>query len=302
MQRSGKNEVFQDEVDNRRIVYSIDEGHGYLVTLSSGERTVDTRIGMACCDNPECKCRELVLYLEPFEAEGWLEPLPEVTARVQVDTGEIVSLSEGCTPEFRRSLESLLSGNALSLLRERFRRMRLQLDPDAWKKQDWSWWEPGLLVRLRDVFPGEYDDVVEVKGRRYAIDDMYCCTPKCGCAEVIVTFVPCNRDEHASAPAALKIDLRRWKARDQDGKPLGQELLPYWQACQSLPAFKNRLRERRRRVRVVGRKLHRELGAQQSCTIPKPAGEGEETVAGKVGRNEPCPCGSGKKFKKCCGK
>ena len=22
----------------------------------------------------------------------------------------------------------------------------------------------------------------------------------------------------------------------------------------------------------------------------------------KVGRNEPCPCGSGKKFKKCCGK
>ncbi len=22
----------------------------------------------------------------------------------------------------------------------------------------------------------------------------------------------------------------------------------------------------------------------------------------KVGRNEPCPCGSGRKFKKCCGK
>ena len=25
-------------------------------------------------------------------------------------------------------------------------------------------------------------------------------------------------------------------------------------------------------------------------------------VLGKVGRNEPCPCGSGKKFKNCCGK
>ena len=23
---------------------------------------------------------------------------------------------------------------------------------------------------------------------------------------------------------------------------------------------------------------------------------------GKVGRNEPCPCGSGKKYKKCCGR
>jgi len=26
------------------------------------------------------------------------------------------------------------------------------------------------------------------------------------------------------------------------------------------------------------------------------------TLIGKIGRNDPCPCGSGKKFKKCCGK
>ena len=25
------------------------------------------------------------------------------------------------------------------------------------------------------------------------------------------------------------------------------------------------------------------------------------TAAPKIGRNDPCPCGSGKKFKKCCG-
>jgi uncharacterized protein YecA (UPF0149 family) len=25
-------------------------------------------------------------------------------------------------------------------------------------------------------------------------------------------------------------------------------------------------------------------------------------VGGKVGRNRPCPCGSGKKYKRCCGK
>ena len=30
---------------------------------------------------------------------------------------------------------------------------------------------------------------------------------------------------------------------------------------------------------------------------PKPA-----KVEKKIGRNEPCPCGSGKKYKKCCGK
>jgi len=30
-------------------------------------------------------------------------------------------------------------------------------------------------------------------------------------------------------------------------------------------------------------------------------GGGEPAVSEKIGRNEPCPCGSGKKYKKCCG-
>ena len=36
--------------------------------------------------------------------------------------------------------------------------------------------------------------------------------------------------------------------------------------------------------------LERLLNPQQPVTVEK-----------KVGRNEPCPCGSGKKYKKCCG-
>jgi SEC-C motif-containing protein len=34
--------------------------------------------------------------------------------------------------------------------------------------------------------------------------------------------------------------------------------------------------------------------------MPKPKTERLETP--RVGRNEPCPCGSGRKFKKCCGR
>lgn len=30
-------------------------------------------------------------------------------------------------------------------------------------------------------------------------------------------------------------------------------------------------------------------------------GLGVRRASGKIGRNEPCPCGSGKKFKRCCG-
>ena len=40
--------------------------------------------------------------------------------------------------------------------------------------------------------------------------------------------------------------------------------------------------------------LHRERLAQAGA--PPPANQNLK----KVGRNDPCPCGSGKKFKKCC--
>ena len=40
------------------------------------------------------------------------------------------------------------------------------------------------------------------------------------------------------------------------------------------------------------------LGRAQGIAHPGSAPSGEEQ---HVGRNEPCPCGSGKKYKKCCG-
>ena len=40
------------------------------------------------------------------------------------------------------------------------------------------------------------------------------------------------------------------------------------------------------------------IGGDDSGGALKPIQRAEE----KVGRNDPCPCGSGKKYKKCCGK
>jgi uncharacterized protein len=42
----------------------------------------------------------------------------------------------------------------------------------------------------------------------------------------------------------------------------------------------------------------RRIWPRKISVSPKP---GRHPAATKVGRNERCPCGSGKKFKKCCG-
>ena len=45
-------------------------------------------------------------------------------------------------------------------------------------------------------------------------------------------------------------------------------------------------------------------GARQSAQAPPQNQQQRQpiSVEEKTGRNDPCPCGSGKKFKKCCGK
>jgi preprotein translocase subunit SecA len=49
----------------------------------------------------------------------------------------------------------------------------------------------------------------------------------------------------------------------------------------------------------------RESGPEKEAAARQPAGQRQPVgaaVGGKVGRNDPCPCGSGRKYKKCCGR
>jgi hypothetical protein len=60
-----------------------------------------------------------------------------------------------------------------------------------------------------------------------------------------------------------------------------------------------------REIRQQAEKDRRRAGRATAWAAPTvPAGEpraAKQYPAGKTGRNQPCPCGSGKKFKKCCG-
>ncbi len=59
--------------------------------------------------------------------------------------------------------------------------------------------------------------------------------------------------------------------------------------------------ERFRRRREKEEAHRKQLPGEDDTPLPPPVetirGEGE-----KVGRNDPCPCGSGKKYKQCCGR
>ncbi len=52
----------------------------------------------------------------------------------------------------------------------------------------------------------------------------------------------------------------------------------------------------------VDRSFHREWQAISSITDEEVGIAEPVRVGHKIGRNDPCPCGSGKKYKKCCGR
>jgi hypothetical protein len=55
-------------------------------------------------------------------------------------------------------------------------------------------------------------------------------------------------------------------------------------------------------VRQYNERLDEETGEEEDVFDPYERQEPIVRETPKIGRNDPCPCGSGKKYKKCCGK
>jgi uncharacterized protein YecA (UPF0149 family) len=83
---------------------------------------------------------------------------------------------------------------------------------------------------------------------------------------------------------------------------------------EAYPKLAETLRHRRAQMQKLGRRLMPEAGRGFRGPLSHLAGGSQEAeerspaelaaakpAIPKVGRNDPCPCGSGKKYKKCCG-
>ena len=80
-------------------------------------------------------------------------------------------------------------------------------------------------------------------------------------------------------------------------------LLTNWKGIdlKKLTSFIISLRERRKNeLNDLAKKVAETQKTEQKETKRKRAATTFKRKAAKVGRNDPCPCGSGKKFKKCC--
>ncbi len=148
--------------------------------------------------------------------------------------------------------------------------------------------ETGVMVAHDEVFTCRRDTYL-VDGVRYAARDFHCLEPGCVCGEAMVGFAQSWARDHE--PVGLV------RVRLSDGEPLGFEADGPEPTALLRRLFEAHAARHRDPARL--RRRHAELLAAPPS--PAPVAEPARRQDARVGRNDPCPCGSGKKYKRCCG-
>ena len=254
---------------------------------TTGDGVAAYAVYTAVCNNPKCDCTTMWLFIRPARLAGGGEfdiLEPELRGEVSAD-GSGLKLGEDTTGAFPGEVaawlqEQLSDEGHRGWLRERWRRARGQVGDPAYPsglppEEDIEW-----LVPFSVVFPYEFDVTIAYERRLYLAEDHYCLQPACTCEDVLVYFVETSKGGKALGHA--RASVRRLRAAAIEGPPLVRRL---WNAL--IDEYGEApLRERFKRMRTVAKGL-----SPSPRIVARP----------KVGRNEPCPCGSGKKFKRCCG-
>jgi len=266
------------------------------------------------CNNPDCQCRDvfiraididerkppfnkIIIQRDLFSSEVHgeiLDGVPTLQLKIDIDTGrlvadenQIIGVSEA--ELIKRIDREVKKRDLLAIFQNRWRIAKGE-NIDAYKEKDWSWWESGQMVSWREVFPNSFDLLINRDEKIFFIDDQYCVTPGCNCKEVSLTFLEAE-DREVTILGMLSVDIVKWKIENSEPEKLTdrelRELLKEFK--KQYPFIKNELFDRRQRIRKAMTEVLMYEPPPQSPFKQK-----------KIGRNAPCPCGSGKKYKKCC--
>lgn len=241
------------------------------------------------CDNPKCPCTRMYLHVRPARrrSEEHLDVDGAALCGSVSSSGDEVELESDGSGLFTHQAtrwvrDQLAQGDWPARLRERWSRLRGAIGDPAHAGGVPPEAIDGL-VAFWEVFPWGFDFTVPENGSLYLAEDLYCLEPACRCDVVHVQFL----DVSHAAPSPcepvgrIEVSLRRLRVTGVHGDPIVRTLWDRFLAEYEA----GELRGRFERMRQVARK--REPSAV--------------TRGLKIGRNAPCPCGSGKKYKRCCG-
>ena len=130
---------------------------------------------------------------------------------------------------------------------------------------------------------------------KWFFEDQYCSNPKCLCNETVLTFFKIDDAKKTQAPEfAVRMNINNFKYDvefSHCGTNIVSEIVKILH--DSKPEVFGILKRRYNEVKSASKEIIKKFGSNEKK---------EELPDTKVGRNDPCTCGSGRKYKKCCGR
>lgn len=145
-------------------------------------------------------------------------------------------------------------------------------------------WRPGVMIPWDHVFDDPRQDVYLIGDAAFEAFEHYCVTPGCDCGNVMVDF---NESSRLGLIPVGGVTVHRSGSFELEATDDPELVDRLWLMFQ------------RRHPRHLARFARRSVAMQEfgaELVVVR-----EAAASSKVGRNDPCPCGSGKKHKKCCG-
>jgi hypothetical protein len=285
-------------------------GRGALVHFEGRERPF--LVVWTCCGNPDCDCEEVTLeFAEVRDSEGPEAPVSfwmrlGLTTWAENDPHDRPPLTAGLAGEFLRDLtdDMKLELRRFYDERKRFARRLATFEiPVADVKA-------GTLVSYADIV-SETGSVssggrsigwrFEHRGRDYLVEDMYCPNPDCRCNEVVLRFIERTEEPERTLlidPVVIRLGFGGHVDLDVGhGYTEAQATGVFEEWRRHNPDVIETLKARYRDVKDIGSRILSGGKKRGAPAVPSAA-----EPSGKPGRNAPCPCGSGKKYKRCCGR
>jgi len=263
------------------------------------------------CANPFCPCRTVTLDF--FEAndkfDNMLLRLVVNYDTWQAEGSEFFSQDLDCAEiadEFMSGLDDQFKDEILSHIEPKAKSehaLRERIDLPEFDA------EGNSLVVYSEIYRIEpYENLVfEFDGKEYLVFDQYCPRPTCDCKEVVLVFYLVEEDSLKSEHVlAYRVEFETGK-KTVLGKEAGvsnrlaRDLYrgltrEFATERNAISFFENRYWQ----IKKWGATYFGAAGDEINET-PETPGAPVKAAARKIGRNDPCPCGSGKKYKKCCG-
>jgi hypothetical protein len=254
------------------------------------------------CVNPWCSCADAVLTFIELSEEGkpinnWFEirldlSIWRVTERKVLNK---MIKADRMIKEFMESIDEVKEKLLSHFIKAKEYGKKHYLDyiPDSTVKMIFD----GKMLGYSEVFGNAGTDrfSFEMDGTaKWFFDDQYCSNPKCLCNEVVLTFFKTDSSKAATREAefAIRMSLKDFKYDVEFNKCDANripDIIKYLKT--NRPEVFDILKRRYNEIKSASREINIKSGFQEKK---------EEQSKTKVGRNDPCPCGSGKKYKKCC--